>query len=61
MGNCAKPPSLTADEARRLGDRRWLVEKGVWSVATARQWLTRQTCLRHIEAPGYKFPEPERR
>lgn len=61
MCQSAKPPGLTADEARRLGDRRWLVEKGVWSVVTARQWLTRQTCLRHIEAQGYKFPERKRR
>lgn len=61
MSQSMKRPSLTANEARRLGDKRWLVEKGIWSVATARQWLTRQTCLQHIEKQGYKIREPKRR
>jgi len=61
MSHCTKLPSLTASEVRRLGDKHWLVEEGIWSVATARQWLTRQTCLQHIEKQGYKFRKPRRR
>ena len=61
MSQNTNRPALTAIEARRLGDKRWLVEKGIWSVATARQWLTRQTCLQHIEKQGYIIHKPERR
>ena len=55
------PPSLTADEARRLGDKYWLVEEGTWSVTTARQWLTRQRCLQYIEKQGYQVCRTKRR
>ena len=61
MKQCTKMPSLTASEACRLGDKLWLVEEGIWSVATARQWLTRQTCLQYIEKQGYKVRKPKRR
>lgn len=59
MSQCTKPHSLTADEVHRLGDKYWLVEKEIWSVATARQWLARQRCLQHIEKLGYQVEEPE--
>ena len=61
MSQCAKPRSLTADEARRLGDKYWLVEERIWSVKTDRQWLTRQTCLQYLEQRGYQVEEPVRR
>lgn len=61
MSQSTKPSSLTADEAQRLGDRRWLVEAEIWSVATARQWLTRQRCLQLMEKQGYPLEKPERR
>lgn len=49
MSQAMKPPSLTEDEACRLGDKYRLVEAGIWSVETARQWLARQFLVRHIE------------
>ena len=61
MTQSTKPRSLTADEARRLGDKHWLVEQGIWSVTTARQWLARQTCLQHIEKLGYLDEKPKGR
>ncbi|MCY3779055.1 MAG: hypothetical protein OXG78_01985 [Chloroflexi bacterium] len=61
MRKLTKPPSLTADEVRRLDDKYWLVEAGIWSVTTARQWLTRQTCLRYIEQQGCQIHKPARR
>lgn len=48
-------------EARRLGDKYWLVEDGIWSVETACQWLTRPTCLQYLEQQGYQIKEPKRR
>ena len=61
MSQSNKPPPLTRDEARRLGDKYWLVEQGIWSVTTARQWLTRQTCLQHIQKQGYQMRQTKRR
>lgn len=61
MSQSTEPPSLTADEARRLGDKRWLVEEGIWSLTTARQWLSRQRCLQHLEKQGYQILKSKRR
>ena len=61
MGRAKKPDSLTEDEIRRLGDKYWLVEQEKWSVATARQWLARQTCLQHLEKRGYQLHKLKRR
>ena len=61
MSQFTKPRSLTTDEARRLGDKYWLVEVGIWSVTTARQWLSRLTCLQHIQKQGCQLEKPKRR
>ena len=61
MSQSTEPPPLTAREACRLGDKFRLVENGLWSVTTARQWLTRQTCLQYIERRGFHIERPERR
>lgn len=60
MSQSAKPRLLTPDEAHRLGDKYWLVEEGIWSVTTARQWLTRQSCLQHIEKLGHQANQSHR-
>lgn len=61
MSKCTKTSALTVDEARRLGDKRWLVEEGIWSLTTARQWLSRQRCLQHLEEQGYPIHKSKRR
>ncbi len=60
MSQATKSSSLTADEARRLGGKYRLVEAGIWSAETARQWLTRQFLARHFEERAHEINKPKR-
>ena len=52
------PKKHTVDAVRRLGDKHWLVEDGIWSVTAARQWLTRQRRMQLIEKFRHQLENP---